>query len=262
MAPIFVGGRRILGALSADPTTGLLEGDEYYNTTSKKTRFYNGTAWGDIGSSGSSLSFSVTDKWGFESNSLLSTGTSGSTITNNGATFSSTAKTGTTALSFDGSNDYATFPGGASTTIITIAFWIYWRGHNSNGRTYLTDFRGTDGSAGYWLLDSNNTMTFSINGATESTQSFTPADNVWEHYAFVSSSGGSARIYRNGSEIITVTSSGANVNGTMVIGTFSGATGGSGNYFMNAIIDNYVFHRGALTSQQISELYTSTSNFA
>lgn len=52
MSPIFIGGRRILGALSADPTTGLAAGDEYYNTTSNSKRIYNGTSWSDLGSAG------------------------------------------------------------------------------------------------------------------------------------------------------------------------------------------------------------------
>jgi len=207
------------------------------------------------------LTFSVTDKWGFESNSLVSTGTSGSTITNSGATFSATAKTGTVALSFDGSNDYATFSGGSTTTNISIAFWIYWRGHNGAGRTYLTDLRGSDAGAGYWLIDSNNTMTYSINGATERQFAFTPTNNIWEHYAFVATDGGVSKIYRNGTVVESVSSTGATVNGNLVIGTYDGARGSSGNYFMNAIIDNYVFHRGALTSTQITELYTSTSTF-
>ena len=204
----------------------------------------------------------VTDRWGFESNSLVSTGTSGSTITNSGATFSATAKTGTVALDFDGSNDYAQFNGGSSTTNISIAFWIYWRGHNVNGRAYLTDLRGSNAGAGYWLIDSNNTMTFSINGATESTHAFTPNNNVWEHYAFVATDSGTAKIYRNGTSVISVASTGATVDGNIVIGTFSGAVGGSGNYFMNAIIDNFVFHRGALSSTDITTLYTSSSTFA
>jgi hypothetical protein len=270
MAPIIVGSggtgfegkfdRIGLPVGTSDPSSPSA-GEIYFNSSTNKIRQYNGTAWADFTSS-TGLSFSVTDKWGFESNSLISTGTSASSITSIGPSFSSTSKTGSVALSFDGSNDYATFPGGASTTIITIAFWIYWRGHNPSGRTYLTDFRATNSNAGYWLLDNNNTMTFSINGNVESTHSFTPNANVWEHYAFVSSSGGSARIYRNGSEIITVASSGATINGNIAIGTFSGVLGGSGNYFMNAIIDNFVFNRGALTSAQISELYTSTSNFS
>jgi hypothetical protein len=263
MAPIIVGSggtgfegksdRIGLPVGTSDPGSSTA-GEMYYNNSTNKIRIYNGSGWTDFSSS-SALSFSVTDKWGFESNSLVSTGTSASTITLVGPTFSATAKTGSVALNFDGSNDYATFPGGASTTNISIAFWIYWRGHNSSGRSYLTDLRGSNGSSGYWLLDNNNTMTFSINGATESTHSFTPNANVWEHYAFVATDGGTAKIYRNGTPVISVASTGATVNGNLVIGTFQGAQGSSGQYFMNAIIDNYVFHRGTLTSPQISELY-------
>lgn len=217
----------------------------------------------NVGGGGiSAFSLIVTDKWGFEGNSLVSTGTSGSTISNSGATFSATAKTGTVALDFDGSNDYAQFNGGSSTTNISIAFWIYWRGHNPSGRTYLTDLRGSNAGAGYWLIDSNNTMTFSINGATESVHSFTPTNNTWQHYAFVATDSGTSKIYRNGNLVIAVASTGATVNGNLVIGTYEGARGSSGNYFMNAIIDNYVFHRGALSSGDITTLYTSSSTFA
>jgi len=45
MSPLFVGGRRILGSLSSDPSTGLAAGDQYYNTTDKTLKFYNGTEW-------------------------------------------------------------------------------------------------------------------------------------------------------------------------------------------------------------------------
>ena len=264
MAPIIVGSggtgfegksdRIGLPVGTSDPGSSTA-GEMYYNNSTNKIRIYNGSGWTDFSSS-SALSFSVTDKWGFESNSLVSTGTSASTITSFGSSFSATAKTGSVALNFDGSNDYATFPGGASTTNISIAFWIYWRGHNSSGRSYLTDLRGSNAGAGYWLIDSNNTMTFSINGATESVHAFTPNANVWEHYAFVATDDGTAKIYRNGTSVISVASTGATVNGNLVIGTYEGARGSSGNYFMNAIIDNYVFHRGALTSPQISELYS------
>ena len=218
----------------------------------------------NVGGGGGPAAFSliVTDKWGFEGNSLVSTGTSGSTISNSGATFSATAKTGTVALDFDGSNDYAQFNGGSSTTNISIAFWIYWRGHNGSGRTYLTDLRGSNAGAGYWLIDSNNTMTYSINGASERQFSFTPTNNIWEHYALVATDGGVSKIYRNGTVVESVSSTGSTVNGNLVIGTYEGARGSSGNYFMNAIIDNYVFHRGALSSGDITTLYTSSSTFA
>lgn len=104
-------------------------------------------------------------------------------------------------------------------------------------------------------------MTYSINGASERGFAFTPTNNIWEHYALVASDGGVSKIYRNGTVVESVSSTGSTINGNLVIGTYSGVRGASGNYFMNAIIDNYVFHRGALTSTQITELYTSTSTF-
>lgn len=41
--------------LTSDPSTGLFEGRKYYNTTSHKTRIYNGTAWEDMGSGASGV---------------------------------------------------------------------------------------------------------------------------------------------------------------------------------------------------------------
>lgn len=46
--PIFVGGRKISGNLSSDPSSGLTEGDQYYKTDTDQMRFYNGTSWGDM----------------------------------------------------------------------------------------------------------------------------------------------------------------------------------------------------------------------
>lgn len=62
MAPIFVGGRRILGALSADPTTGLAAGDEYFNTTDNIKRIYNGNSWVSLGISGPAIN-TATNWW-------------------------------------------------------------------------------------------------------------------------------------------------------------------------------------------------------
>jgi hypothetical protein len=63
MSPIFVGGRRILGALSADPTTGLTAGDEYFNTTNNVKRVYTGTAWANVGNSTSGPAINTATNW-------------------------------------------------------------------------------------------------------------------------------------------------------------------------------------------------------
>ena len=49
MAPLFIGGRRILGTLASDPSSGNSEGDQYYNTTDDVVKFYNGTEWVALG---------------------------------------------------------------------------------------------------------------------------------------------------------------------------------------------------------------------
>lgn len=41
-----------LVSLSADPSGTFNQGEMYWNTTTKKIRVYNGTAWEDVGSGG------------------------------------------------------------------------------------------------------------------------------------------------------------------------------------------------------------------
>lgn len=52
MAPLIVGGRKILGALASDPSSGNSEGDQYYNTTDDVVKFYDGTEWVTLGAGG------------------------------------------------------------------------------------------------------------------------------------------------------------------------------------------------------------------
>ena len=50
MSPIHVGNRKISGSLASDPVgVSTSAGSIYYNTTDDKLRFYNGTAWADVG---------------------------------------------------------------------------------------------------------------------------------------------------------------------------------------------------------------------
>ena len=46
LMPIYVGGRKISGGASSDPSSGLSEGDVYYKTDTDKLRFYNGKMLG------------------------------------------------------------------------------------------------------------------------------------------------------------------------------------------------------------------------
>lgn len=46
--PIYVGGRKISGSASSDPSSGLSEGDVYYKTDTDKLRYYDGSAWKNL----------------------------------------------------------------------------------------------------------------------------------------------------------------------------------------------------------------------
>ena len=52
MSPLFVGAanstNKFLGNLSSDPSSGNVAGDLYFNTSTGKYRFYNGSSWDDI----------------------------------------------------------------------------------------------------------------------------------------------------------------------------------------------------------------------
>lgn len=243
----------------ANPTAGLM----IYNTEDEMVEVFDGTEWLQVGVPPEPPLPPVPtlyNKWGFN-NVATSSGTAATTATITGATYTTTSKSGSHALSFDGSNDYARFacPNAANTW--SVGFWIYWRGHNPSGRSYLVDFRPSGEGNAYWLLDSNNTMTYLQANGSERTISFTPSANAWEHYALVSNDGGVAKIYRNGSLIDTGTQNGDTVNGEANLGTYYGARGNTGNYFMNAIIDQFFFDTTALSSTQIAAIYANTDSY-
>lgn len=252
----------VTSARPQNPTEGLV----IYNLTDEVVEVYNGTEWVQVGKKPEQSitlpeqSITLYDKWGFN-NVATSSGTAATTATITGATYTTTVKYGSHALSFDGSNDYARFvcPNAANTW--SVGFWIYWRGHNSSGRSYLVDFRPSSEGNCYWLLDSNNTMKYLQANGSERSISFTPVANTWEHYVLVSNDGGVAKIYRNGQLIDTGTQNGDTVNGEANLGTYYGARGASGNYFTNAIIDNMFFHTSSLSSSQILSIYNGTSSY-
>lgn len=240
----------------ANPTIGLM----IFNSEEEIVEVFDGVEWKEVGAKPTPPIPSLYNSWGFN-NVATSSGTAGTIATITGATYTTTAKYGSHALSFDGSNDYARFVCPNASNTWSVGFWIYWRGHNSSGRSYLIDFRPSGEGNAYWLLDSNNTMKYLQANGSERSISFTPVANTWEHYALVSNDGGVAKIYRNGELIDTGTQNGDTVNGEANLGTYYGARGGSGNYFMNAIIDNFFFDTTALTSNQISSIYNYTLSF-
>ena len=255
--------------------SNLVPGTTYtFNVTATNA---NGTSVASLGSNSivGPLLFRVGQGQFGVDNSNVNNGTntgSSFTLTPTNTTYTTPAKLGATALSFAGSgNQYATLSTDIAYTATnsknyTLAFWLYARGDNAAGRTYLADFRTdatyTGNNNSYWGWDSTGTM-FCPNGTGgDSGPSTKPNFNTWEHWAMVAN-GTSCSIYRNGSLIFTGTgSTGYGYAGPIVLGTYYGVRGNtSGNYFLNGLMDNIYFHNAALSAGEISNLATSTAGF-
>ena len=156
-----------------------------------------------------------------------------------------------TALSFDGTNDYVTFPFQESGSY-TISAWfkldvartsivVNWGDQATGERRSLLIWNG--GSGGYHVYSS--TYGSNIAGST------VLSTGVWYHASVtVDVSDGSAKIYLNGS---------LDGSGTNTINSFTGTTGEigrqpSGEYFDGSISNVKIFN-SALTLAQIQEMY-------
>lgn len=211
--------------------------------------------------SSSLVSFPVgLSQYGFN-NSLTNSGTFGSISTNTGTYTTSPVKFGTHSLSFNGTSGYANIGIPQNLNTFTVGFWVYVR--DISQRSYVIDFRPLDVPPfGYWLYDNNNTATFG--GSSEYTFSFTPTQNTWLHWAMVvDGNAGTMTWYQNGSVLANASRTCQTNNfGYFTIGTYSGVVGGNQDqYFANMVVDNLYFSDKALTSTQISGLYSYSSSF-
>lgn len=154
-----------------------------------------------------------------------------------------------------------------------ISLWLNMTSYNSVGRTYIIDLRsaGTD-TAGYWLIDSTNTMTFTYSTSGTSAQTeiqipFIPSFGQWEHLVWVTKDTTTSypTLYRNGKifyQNSAITTGTSWTDTTSTIGTYSQATPGSGNnYWLTGYIDNLMIYRGTLSSSQVQAIYENTITY-
>lgn len=226
MAPIFVGGRRILGALSEDPTTGLLEGDEYYNTTDKKKRFYNGTAWANV-SSGSNIfrddPLATNLIFAAPYNSTYNFDNIAPLIKESGSAVAPTTVSGNITISANRNkfytssfrspstgNDWVTYtlPQALGTGNFTVEFYVY--SENAATDNYFRRFisQGTDLASEIQIghiFDTTGVPTyFGLNNAVPNIAGSTNILNAWHHIAVVRNSG-TVTLFVNGTSEGTVT---------------------------------------------------------
>ena len=212
--------------------------------------------------------------------------TSGSTL-DNSATGSDGSKSGATAgvagpltldpntaLSFDGSNDYATAPLNLSATPkVTIEFWLKWNSYSNNDDIAFeltSNFNNTNGG---FLINPNSSTSSSRfevalgrNGSRNNAYFTRPSANVWHHYAIVLDTSAAAAqqiaVYVDGSPVSIVkgssgTGAGNFANSTLYIMARNGGSLFSSSLFGAGTLDEVAIYNQVLSAAQISQHYAA-----
>jgi hypothetical protein len=170
-----------------------------------------------VGAGGSSVAYSVTGNPG--NNSVL--------LNNNGYSYS-----------FNGSSQYLTANNAAlalGTGDFTVEAWVYTT--VSSGTQCVYDTRLSDGTATgfYFGLYASNTLLFYTGGVLAINAGTVPI-NTWTHIALVRV-GNTFTVYVNGTSVGTATNSNNFTNTNAQIGSSSGVSGSTGNYY-NGYLSN------------------------
>jgi hypothetical protein len=150
-----------------------------------------------------------------------------------------------------------------SNACFSTGFWVRMTRHNPAGRTYLMDARTSNSSAGYWIIDAADTMTVVKNDNAEITFPFTPQFYVWEHIVLVSDPAQlNFRVYRNGKlYYIHHGNFCDHLSTTCTYGTYFGARGGSGNYFLQGSIKNLFLSYAAYNDRHVQAIYNNRNPY-
>ena len=117
MSPLFVGGRKIYGSLSSAPSSGVTEGDEYYNSSENQKYIYSGATNSWRKASGG---ISTTDADPFGDGSVIATfPLNGNATALSGTTFSGTLSGDTGGTHFATGGKYGQYYNSTGTTHLT-----------------------------------------------------------------------------------------------------------------------------------------------
>ena len=233
MAPIFVGGRRILGSLASDPTTGLAAGDQYYNTTDNVVKFYDGSDWLELGGAGQSGD----DQ--YDNVVLHLTGNNpteevsryGHTVTaTNAQTVTGKFGNGIGLQDSSGTSRYLQIPNNGlnfGTNDFTMEGWVYISSTDTNismnGRVFQM---GENSTSGYAFLYSSSNVYFGRTDEQLLSESRSNWNDAWHHFAITRQSG-TLRLFRDGALVSSTTNSGSfnnNNSGSLFFGAYPGGT--------------------------------------
>ena len=279
MSPIYVGGRILLGSLSAQPTgITTTAGSEYYNTTDNQTYIYSGASnrWrktdgnistndGDPFNDGSGVAaFRMNGNAASLSGTVYSGTLSGDTSSGNfvsGGQFGSYWNaTGTRHLT---TNSTSIVPGGS----YSLSFWYKSNNTGQNNKRVLT-VKGATTSTG-WNNYNNSMGFYTGSGVATSSQATASVvrvaqipdaqinDNTWHHLAYTVAASNSWTIYLDGAAYSgAVSGEGRSFNSgsRFALTTYDGGD----NYNSICGIDQVRLFSRILTAAEIQDLYNES----
>jgi len=178
----------------------------------------------------------------------------------NGASYTTTAKEGTHALSHDGTDDYATFGTIGlfdGTKDYSVSVWVYVNTFPSSLQEIIFHPRAEydtvlcvrpDNELGYYIYDGNYNRLDSGNGSV--------GTNSWAHLTIAHDATNSeVRGYLNGSKYGTL----SNPPDPLSVSesNYWGGENSGDRWYLNGIWDDGIVFNEALTDQQVSDFYGS-----
>ena len=284
MSPIYVGpangGRKIYGPLSSAPSSGLTEGDEYYNTTEHQKYIFSEASNTFVKINHPTIGISIADP--FNDNSAIATfNFDGNATALSGTTYSGTLSGDNSSGNFSSGGKFGQYFNATGTNHLTsgssdispsgshsVSFW-YKSNTTGQGNKRLLTIKGpSSGLASGWN-NYNNSLGFYVGSGNSSSGSpasvnrvaqipdATVNNNVWHHLAYTISATNSWAIYLDGSLYSgAVSGEGRSFND----GSFLAVTtydGGDGYNTIGGVDQLRIFNR-VLTSAEVSALSTES----
>ena len=218
MSPLFVGGRKIYGSLSSAPSSGVTEGDEYYNSAENQKYIYSGATNSWRKASGG-ISASDADPFG-DSSVIASFPLNGNATSLSGTTFSGTLSGDNGGSNFATGGQYGQYFNATGTNHLSststsirpsgsfsLTFWYKSNTTGQDNKRLLT-VQGSTLCAGW--NNYNNSLGF-YTGTGNTSVNNTPLvtrvaqipdaqinDNSWHHLGFTISATNTWSIYLDG----------------------------------------------------------------
>lgn len=175
--------------------------------------------------------------------------------------FTGLATTKPAVADFDGVNDYMDVVARLVTgSTYTVSVWTYMDAGNPAGRSYPVDGHSAGGNW-YLLVDSVDSVHLGTCASEWNMAQGASIQGAWVHHVWRAN--GSTMTYtRNGTSGINVVQAGGGTctpnDSPVVLGTYGGVRGGSGQYFYNGKIAEYAVWNGvALSDSQVNAIYNA-----